>query len=32
VLSGDELADVPSEQLARELKAAVRDVLAGADQ
>jgi AcrR family transcriptional regulator len=28
VLSGDELADVPSDQLARELRAAVRDVLA----
>ena len=28
VLAGDELADVPSDQLARELRAAVRDVLA----
>jgi AcrR family transcriptional regulator len=28
VLAGDTLADVPSEDLARELKAAVRDVLA----
>jgi hypothetical protein len=28
VLAGDELADVPSDQLAAELRAAVRDVLA----